>query len=247
MPRLYDQTIDTSVQLFDAVYESGGVWYTSTTTPPTPPPEGIYEGNNVVVVPESSTEGTVLTFDTIFLGDEIGEFSGNITILSDADNSPTLIETQASILDLSMKAKLAHQLKDEYVEYVDENQVTGQYIDFDVLMVMNPNTGDIPRKRDEDSVMQSIKNIVLNKKLWSGADLDIYNLLFNISDVPFYESTVITILEERIRNGEPRLGMLEVDVYPSLDDDKMMVINISFSLKNNEKVLYDFPIFIRVR
>lgn len=244
MPRLPDQTIDPSVQLFDTVYQSGGVWYTADTSNP---PTGIYEGNNLVVKPTSSTQGNTYTFETVFLGDEVGEFSGNITILSGADNSPTLIETQAQILDLSIKAKLAHQLSEEYEEYVDTEKKNGQYIDFDISMMRNPNTGDIPRKLDEDSVMQSIKNLVLNRKLWSGADLDIYNLLFNIKDVPFYEDTVKDVLEERIRNGEPRLGMLSIQIYPSMDDDKMMVINIQFSLKNNERVLYDFPIFIRVR
>lgn len=246
MPRLEDQTIDSSVQIFDAVYEVGGVWFTADSV--TNKPTGIYEGNKVVVTSFSKTQGAVLTFESIFLGDEIGEFSGNITILSDADNSPTDIETYAQILDLSLRAKIEKQLKEEYTEFEDvDAPVDAQYIDFDMSCLKNPNTNDIPKKLDEGSVMQSIKNLVLNDKLWGGRGSSVRNMLFDLQNIPFYETTVIEVLEQRLRSQEPRLGILNLQIYPSVDDDKTVVINVQFSLKNHEKVLYDFPIFVRIR
>lgn len=244
MPKLENQTIDSSVQLYDTVYKSGGVWYTASEENP---PKGVYEGNKTVITPLSKTSKFALKVDTIYLGEEVGQFTGVITINSDSDDTPNIINTYGETLELSVKSLLGARLDEDYQEYVTDDELDGQYIDFDVNMTKNPNTGDIPRKFDADSVMQSVRNILLNKKLWYGDDLDIYGLLFENVNVPFRERNIENVIKEKILSSEPRIGVLEVMLESDINNKKNMTINISFALVNNEKVFYTYPIFIRIR
>lgn len=245
MAKLTGQTIDLYVSVLDAVYESGGVWYTADIDNP---PQGIYEGNNTVITPRTRTSVYTLTVDTIFLGEEYGEFNGDIIITSNAENSPTPIPTYATCVELSLKNILGSKLDADYEEYVNEDLSDNQYIDFDMTMQKNPNTGDIPRKLDADSVMQSIKNILLNKRLWYGDELNIYNLVFQNPDEPFKNRTIEETIKDKIESSERRIGVLEVGVvYDKYNNPKDITINISFSLKNNPRIMYNYPIFVRIR
>lgn len=244
MAKLENQTIDSSVQLYDMVYKSGGVWYTASEVNI---PQGIYEGNRTVITPLSKTSKFSLTIDTIFLGEEVGEFTGTIIINSDSDESQNIINTYGETLELSIKTLLGTKLDEDYEEYTTEEDLTGQYIDFDINMQRNPNTGDIPRKFDADSVMQSVRNILLNKRLWYGDDLDIYGLLFQNLDAPFREKNIEDTIKEKILSSEPRIGVLEVKLEFNPTNNKHITINISFTLRSNKNKFYTYPIFIRIR
>ena len=149
------------------------------------------------------------------------------------------------ILNLNFKDKL--NLEMEYEEYVDPDLKEAQYIDFNIDLPKNPNTGDVPRLFDEDAVMQSIKSIILSKKLWYGNDLDIYSLLFEDIGSPFRGEQISDIIKEKIETVEPRLGMLQVDVDTDMNNDSQINIQIKFSLKNNKNIIYEYPLLVKVR
>jgi len=250
MAKLTNQTIDPSVNLYDAVYNDSGTWKTASEENP---PQGIYEGNKTVITPLSKTSKFALTVDTIFLGEEVGEFTGVILINSDADPStetnpnPHPINTYGECLELSIKNLLGSKLDEDYTEYTTDDDLDGQYIDFDASMFKNPNTRDIPRKFDADSVMQSIRNILLNKRLWYGDDLDIYGLLFENTDAPFRERNIEETIKQKILTSESRIGVLDVRLEYDATDNKHITINISFTLKSDTRRFYTYPIFIKIR
>lgn len=210
-------------------------------------PLGVYEGNGIVVTANSKTEGGSLVIDTIFVGEEVGTFEGNILVQSDAENSPNIIETRGEVYNNSFRDILGNKLDEEYEEYVNVDLIDSQYIDFDMTMTKNPNTGDVSKKLDSDSVIQSIRNLILNKKLWYGDSLDLNNILFGNNNVPFREDKISEQIRKYIIDRESRLNMLEITVLYTDIEKKNAEINIKFSTNNDKNVIYSFSIFRRIR
>lgn len=210
-------------------------------------PLGVYEGNGIVVTANSKTEGGSLVIDTIFVGEEVGTFEGNILVQSDAENSPNIIETRGEVYNISFRDILGNKLDEEYEEYVNVDLIDSQYIDFDMTMTKNPNTGDVSKKLDSDSVIQSIRNLILNKKLWYGDSLDLNNILFGNNNVPFREDKISEQIRKYIIDRESRLNMLEITVLYTDIEKKNAEINIKFSTNNDKNVIYSFSIFRRIR
>jgi hypothetical protein len=212
-------------------------------------PLGVYEGNGIVVTANSKTEGGSLVIDTIFVGEEVGTFEGNILVQSDAENSPNIIETTGTVYNNnnSFRDILGNKLDEEYEEYVNVDLIDSQYIDFDMTMTKNPNTGDVSKKLDSDSVIQSIRNLILNKKLWYGDSLDLNNILFGNNNVPFREDKISEQIRKYIIDRESRLNMLEITVLYTDIEKKNAEINIKFSTNNDKNVIYSFSIFRRIR
>lgn len=212
-------------------------------------PLGVYEDNGIVVTANSKTEGGSLVIDTIFVGEEVGTFEGNILVQSDAENSPNIIETRGEVYNNnnSFRDILGNKLDEEYEEYVNVDLIDSQYIDFDMTMTKNPNTGDVSKKLDSDSVIQSIRNLILNKKLWYGDSLDLNNILFGNNNVPFREDKISEQIRKYIIDRESRLNMLEITVLYTDIEKKNAEINIKFSTNNDKNVIYSFSIFRRIR
>jgi phage baseplate assembly protein W len=111
------------------------------------------------------------------------------------------------------------------------------YSDFHKDLTQNPLTDDLALKRDEESVKESIKNLILTDK---GERLMQPLIGGNIRAMLFENNTpaVIKIIQEQIRTTieeyEPRAQLIDVSVKSSIDDNKVE-ITIYFYLANIEQ------------
>lgn len=117
------------------------------------------------------------------------------------------------------------------------------YSDLHKDLTQNPLNNDLALKRDEESVKESLKNLILTDK---GERLMQPNIGGNIRSLLFDNITPATtkIAEEQIRSTisdyEPRAEIIDVEVKSAIDDNKIE-ITIRFFLTN-----IDQPISVNV-
>ena len=116
--------------------------------------------------------------------------------------------------------------------------------DMDMSFAMNPLTGDISIKTGYEAVAQSLKNLILNKKLWNFESMDIHALLFENLDNPLLSFIAMDQLKEKLLQKEPRLNDVSAEMERD-DYNQNLIIRITFSLKTNKTQNVTFPIFIR--
>jgi len=123
------------------------------------------------------------------------------------------------------------------------------YTDFHKDLTINPISSDLALRSNEESVKESLKNLILTDR---GERLMQPNIGSDVRASLFENATPVTlkILEERVRdvinNFEPRVSIIEIDVN-SLYDDNRVQITIYFYVKNKEEPL-SVDVFIeRVR
>jgi phage baseplate assembly protein W len=123
------------------------------------------------------------------------------------------------------------------------------YSDFYKDLTVNPISNDIALKKDEDSIKEALKNLILTDR---GERLMQPNIGSDVRASLFENVSAVTlkILEERVRdvinNFEPRVSVIDVDVT-SLYDDNRVQVTIYFYVKNSEEPL-SVDVFIeRVR
>jgi phage baseplate assembly protein W len=104
-------------------------------------------------------------------------------------------------------------------------------------LTVNPISGDLALKRDEDAVKESMKNLILTNR---GERLMRPFIGGNIRDMLFENITPVTIkiIQESIRDTietyEPRASLIDVVVTSSIDDNAVQVA-IYFYINNNEQ------------
>lgn len=105
------------------------------------------------------------------------------------------------------------------------------YSDFTKDLYLNPVSFDIIRKTNEDSIKESIKNLIMTNKgerlFQPSLGCDIRRLLFE-NFMPATVKIAEENIKETIRKFEPRAELLDVSVigYP---DENSVQINISFA------------------
>lgn len=110
------------------------------------------------------------------------------------------------------------------------------YSDLRKDMEINPITSDLALKTDEESVKESLKNLILTNK---GERLFQPNLGSDVVKSLFDTMTPasIKVLENSIRNTinnyEPRANVLNIEVLPYYDEN-MVKVNITFYVRNAE-------------
>lgn len=116
------------------------------------------------------------------------------------------------------------------------NQISELYSDFHKDLTLNPVSNDLARKRNEEAVKESIKNLILTnrgeRKFQPYLGSDIQGLLFeNITP------DIILIIEEKVKSlisqYEPRANVIEV-VATAAADDNYVDITIVFNVINSE-------------
>lgn len=109
-----------------------------------------------------------------------------------------------------------------------------EFSDFDMSFRTHPLTGDILVKRDEDSVKQSVKNIVLTILGERGFDQDFgstaNDLLFDFMDTITQDRLRDSILEA-LQNYEPRVIVRTVDVV-TREADHFLEMTLKFRVIN---------------
>ncbi len=123
------------------------------------------------------------------------------------------------------------------------------YSDFFKDLTVNPISGDLALRTNEDSIKESLKNLILTDR---GERLFQPNIGSDVRASLFENATPVTlkIMEERVRdvinNFEPRVSVIDVDVTSLYDDNKVQV-TIYFYVQNREDPL-SVDVFIeRVR
>jgi uncharacterized protein len=123
------------------------------------------------------------------------------------------------------------------------------YSDFFKDLTVNPISGDLALRTNEEAIKESMKNLILTNR---GERLFQPNIGSDVMASLFENATPVTlkILEERVRdvinNFEPRVSIIDVDVT-SLYDDNRVQVTIYFYVKNREDPL-SVDVFIdRVR
>lgn len=111
---------------------------------------------------------------------------------------------------------------------IQKRKIARIYKDIDLSFGANAITGDINRKLDENSVKQSLKNLVLTKPYERPFNPDLSSevagLLFENADV-FTANNIRKTIEFLITNYEPRVKLKSgsIDVQPDLDRNTMNV------------------------
>ena len=108
------------------------------------------------------------------------------------------------------------------------------FSDIDLTFIPHPATKDLVAKYDAQAVKNSIKNLVLTRHFErpfrSDIGSNVYNLLFELPS----PATVVVLVSEitnTIRNYEPRVGELEVNVAFSFDNNEV-IISVTFTIVN---------------
>ena len=108
------------------------------------------------------------------------------------------------------------------------------YSDFLINFDMNPITGTLARVTNEDSVKQSLKNLILTNRTERPYNpllgSRINALLFDPLDT-FTAQSIKEEIEETIKAFEPRVVLNDVSVYPD-EDNNGFTVNIIFSTIN---------------
>jgi phage baseplate assembly protein W len=109
-----------------------------------------------------------------------------------------------------------------------------RYSDFALGFNVSPVTGNISRVTDAQSVKQALKTLILTNKgeRFYRKDLgtDIHSMLFDMID-PITANMIRNSIEESIRNYEPRVDLVQVQVFPDTDNQQYKV-NIFFRIIN---------------
>lgn len=113
-----------------------------------------------------------------------------------------------------------------------------KFSDFNISFLPHPNTGDITRLTNEESVKRAVKNLVLtgyNERPFSPRKgCGIYHMLFEL-----ISPTTANGIEEHIRavlnNWEPRVIVQDVIVYPDYDNNGYQV-TITYEIVNETYV-----------
>ena len=110
------------------------------------------------------------------------------------------------------------------------------FSDFLDDLTAHPISGDVARAKNEQSVKQAIRNLILTnygERVFQpdiGCDVD--HALFEFNDYITKDNLQIHI-KTTLANHEPRINLLTVDVYQNEDDDTV-AINIVFALINSQ-------------
>ena len=123
------------------------------------------------------------------------------------------------------------------------------FSDFLDDLVPHPVTGDVARIKNEQSIRQALKNIVLTnygeRPFQSYIGSNVTRSLFEMNDDITAES-IRAHVDVAIKNCEPRVNLINVDVTSFPMEDKMAV-NIVFAIVNSTALQNINLILRRVR
>lgn len=123
------------------------------------------------------------------------------------------------------------------------------YADFRKDLIVNPISGDLALNKDEEAIKESLKNVILmdkGEKLFQPSfGGNIRAMLFELNS-PATLKLIQEQIKSTINNYEPRVELIDVEVYSLIDDNKV-AIKIIYALRNREEPLEVEFILERVR
>lgn len=120
-------------------------------------------------------------------------------------------------------------------KYAEVSVVTDRFSDFGSNMDIHPGTGDISRLKNENAVIQSVRNLLLTdyyeRPFAPMVGCRLRQMLFE--DVSPQSTVLIqTSIQNTLKNYEPRINLLETIVEPNYDDNGYN-IRLRFTLINS--------------
>lgn len=116
---------------------------------------------------------------------------------------------------------------------------TRVFSDLNLNFTPHPVTGDISLKYDEDSIKQSLRNLLqirhYEKPFHSEIGSPLRELLFELI-TPMTGPVARRAIIDLVANFEPRVNLIDVDVIPSPENNSLYV-NIVFKIVNTEQPL----------
>lgn len=123
------------------------------------------------------------------------------------------------------------------------------FSDFLNGLTPHPITKDIARLKNEQSIKQALKNIILTnfgERFYQPTiGSNVYRSLFEPNDNILRENIKFAI-ENAVRFHEPRVSLLSVDVY-SYNEENRVAVNIVFAIINSSEIQSLNLILRRVR
>lgn len=117
---------------------------------------------------------------------------------------------------------------------------------WDIDMQLRVVAGDVQIITGASAVAQSLKNMLVLKKLWVPNQPGVYDILFEEMDNPLQNFINLEELGEFLLRGEPRCATVRVTVDRDRSNSKL-TLNVYFSLKTFPGNEYAFPVFLRRR
>jgi phage baseplate assembly protein W len=111
-------------------------------------------------------------------------------------------------------------------------RTTQIFKDFDLAFSSHPNTKDLAKKRNEDAIKQSIRNLILTnyyeRPFHSEIGSPVRALLFELS-TPLTAHTMRRGILDVIQNFEPRVTVENIDINLN-DDNNSCEISIEYTV-----------------
>ncbi len=114
-----------------------------------------------------------------------------------------------------------------------------KYSDFNISFLSHPLTGDLGILYDEDSINQSLKNIVFTNKHerpYDDYDIssNIQNYLFELNNSAFLNKEVRDSLYTTIQNYEPRINI--IDIIVTSTDKHSIKVDLYYKIRKTDKI-----------
>ena len=123
------------------------------------------------------------------------------------------------------------------------------FSDFFTDFSKHPITKELARLRNDQSIKQSVRNLILTnygERLFQpGIGSNIYRSLFEPNDVIAAEDIRYHI-ETTVRQNEPRVNLLQVDVFSNQEKDSV-TINVVFAILSTNQIQSLDVVLRRVR
>lgn len=100
------------------------------------------------------------------------------------------------------------------------------FTDIDLNFTPNPITGDVSLRHNEDSIKQSVYNLIMTnfyeRKFNSNIGSQVTSLLFE-NYTPFFDVLIKNAITQTITNFEPRVSINEINITPQSENNSIAV------------------------
>lgn len=116
---------------------------------------------------------------------------------------------------------------------------TKTYTDFNLLFTINPATGDITKKSNEEAIKASVRNLIQTKNFerpfHPEIGSQIYSLLFE-NFTPVIAQVMKKTIFDTIEKFEPRVSVTDVKIQEKPDSNELNV-DIQFVINNSDQLV----------
>lgn len=124
-------------------------------------------------------------------------------------------------------------------------QQTNVFTDIDFNFELNPVTKDLKTVTDVNAIKQSLKALLLNKKLWNFDNINLTQLQFENLDYIFQNTVILSQLEEKLQIYEPRATSIRIEASKQFNG-QVLQLDVFFAVKNVPGSAENVRVFKRI-